>query len=176
MLSSFDKSYNNYLKRNGLAARLVALKITFLLFFLFVFSFILVVGGQKLLLMIFGLLSLKNGFTLFVINFVRYLAIILLFFFSISLIYYYGPATKKKYRFISAGSTIATLLSLIASIGFSYYITNFSKYNTLYGSIGTVMILMIWLNINSFVLLIGYEINAAIHHHKLIIEDEKITT
>jgi uncharacterized BrkB/YihY/UPF0761 family membrane protein len=63
-------------------------------------------------------------------NFLRYSSIILLFFFSISLIYYYGPATKKKYRFISTGATVATFLSILASIGFSYYVKHFVKLNT----------------------------------------------
>ncbi|MDB5283604.1 MAG: YihY/virulence factor BrkB family protein, partial [Bacteroidota bacterium] len=51
--------------------------------------------------------------------------------------------------------------------GFSYYVANFSKLNLIFGSIGTIMLLMIWLNINAFVLLIGYEINASIYFNKV---------
>ncbi len=166
LMSSFDKSYDHYKKRNAIHTRVVALKITFLLVFLFIFSMALVVAGQDILELVLDYFHIQNTFTNILFNLIRYSTIILLFFFSISLIYYYGPATKKKYRFISTGATVATFLSILASIGFSYYVKHFVKLNTLFGSIGTVMILMIWLNINAFVLLIGYEINAAIYYHK----------
>jgi membrane protein len=166
LMSSFDKSYDHYKKRNAIHTRVVALKITFLLVFLFIFSMALVVAGQDILELVLDYFHIHNTFTNILFNLIRYSTIILLFFFSISLIYYYGPATKKKYRFISTGATVATFLSILASIGFSYYVKHFVKLNTLFGSIGTVMILMIWLNINAFVLLIGYEINAAIYYHK----------
>lgn len=173
MMSSFDKTYEHYKRRNAIQTRIIALKITFLLVFLFTFSMVLVVAGQDILELIFGYVNLKNGFTNFLLNFLRYSIIILLFFFSISLIYYYGPATKKKYRFISTGATVATFLSILASIGFSFYVKNFIKFNSLFGSIGTVMILLIWMNLNAFVLLIGYEINAAIYYHKQTRKEEE---
>jgi len=173
MMSSFDKTYEHYKRRNAIQTRIIALKITFLLVFLFTFSMVLVVAGQDILELIFGYVNLKNGFTNFLLNFLRYSIIILLFFFSISLIYYYGPATKKKYRFISTGATVATFLSIMASIGFSFYVKNFIKLNSLFGSIGTVMILLIWMNLNAFVLLIGYEINAAIYYHKQTRKEEE---
>lgn len=173
MMSSFDKTYEHYKRRNAIQTRIIALKITFLLVFLFTFSMVLVVAGQDILELIFGYVNLKNGFTNFLLNFLRYSIIILLFFFSISLIYYYGPATKKKYRFISTGATVATFLSILASIGFSFYVKNFIKLNSLFGSIGTVMILLIWMNLNAFVLLIGYEINAAIYYHKQTRKEEE---
>jgi len=173
MMSSFDKTYEHYKRRNAIQTRVVALKITFLLVFLFTFSMILIVAGQDILELIFGYVNLKNGFTNFLLNFLRYSIIVLLFFFSISLIYYYGPATKKKYRFISTGATVATFLSILASVGFSYYVRHFVKLNSLFGSIGTVMILLIWMNLNAFVLLIGYEINAAIYYHKQTKNEEE---
>jgi membrane protein len=86
-------------------------------------------------------------------------------FWEFPLIYYYGPATKKKYRFISTGATVATALSILVSVGFSYWVSNFNKLNVIFGSIGTIMLLMIWLNLNSFVLLVGYEINASIYYN-----------
>ena len=73
-----------------------------------------------------------------------------------------GPAKKKRFRFISAGATLATLLSIATSVGFNYYIVNFSKYNTLYGSIGTLIIILLWINFNATIILIGFELNASI--------------
>jgi len=168
IMSSFDKSYDHYRQRNALQSRLIALKITFLLLSLFFFSIILIVLGQDLLSILLDKLQIFSTFTEVLLNLLRYVLIILLFFFSISLIYYYGPATKKKYKFMSTGATVATVLSILISVGFSYWVSNFNKLNVIFGSIGTIMLLMIWLNINSFVLLIGYEINASIHYNSLL--------
>ncbi len=165
MMSSFDKSYDHYKKRNALQSRYVALKITFLLIMLFIFSIALIILGEDILAFIFDMLSIKNRFTVLLLNLLRYVLILLMFFFSISLIYYYGPATKKKYKFISTGASVATFLSILVSVGFSYWVSNFNKLNVIFGSIGTIMLLMIWLNLNAFVLLIGYEINASIHYN-----------
>lgn len=165
MMSSFDKSYDHYKKRNALQGRMVALQITLLLMLLFIFSLGLVVLGQNILSLLFTALAIKNVFTVFLLNLLRYALILLMFFLGISLIYYYGPATKKKYRFISTGATVATVLSILVSVGFSYWVSNFNKLNVIFGSIGTIMLLMIWLNLNSFVLLVGYEINASIYYN-----------
>lgn len=166
MMSSFDKSYDHYTKRNAFQSRWVAIKITFLLFALFLLSILLVVMGQDIIAFLKDLLGIKGWVSALAFNVLRYAILILMFFFSISLIYYYGPATKTKYKFISAGATVATLLSIIVSVGFSYWVSNFNRLNVIFGSIGTIMLLLIWLNINSFVLLIGYEINASIHYNR----------
>jgi membrane protein len=168
MMSSFDKKHEHYQLRNPLQARWVSLKITLLLVLLFIFSIGLIVLGQEVISYMSHLLSIESKLTQFLLNLLRFVLIILMFFFSLSLIYYYGPATKKKYKFISAGATVATILSVLVSVGYSYYVSNFSKLNVIFGSIGTIMLLMIWLNINAFVLLIGYEINASIHYNKTL--------
>ncbi|HLP52942.1 MAG TPA: YihY/virulence factor BrkB family protein [Chitinophagales bacterium] len=165
MMSSFDKSYDHYKKRNAIHSRLVALQITFLLMILFIFSLGLIILGQDILAFLFDVLSIKSKFNHLLFNLLRYVLILLMFFFGISLIYYYGPATKKKYKFISTGATVATILSILVSVGFSYWVSNFNKLNVIFGSIGTIMLLMIWLNLNAFVLLIGYEINASIYYN-----------
>jgi len=172
MMSSFDKSYDHYKKRNALQSRYVALKITILLVLLFIFSISLIVLGQDLAAWLIDELNIKNAFTVLLVSTIRYVLIVLMFFFSLSLIYYYGPATKSKYSFISTGATVATVLSILVSIGFSYWVSNFNKLNVIFGSIGTIMLLMIWLNVNSFILLIGYEINASIHFNQTIKGEE----
>lgn len=166
MMASFDKSYENYTKRSSIHAYFVASKIALLLVIMFLLSVVLIVVGQEVFRYGFSFLHIDNFFTHFLVNFLRYFIIVMLFFFSISFIYYYGPSTQKKYRFISPGATVATILSILASLGFSYYVTHLSHYNTIFGSIGTIMLLMMWFNLNAFVLLIGYELNASIYLHK----------
>jgi len=77
-----------------------------------------------------------------------------------------APAKKVRFRFISAGSTLATILIIATSLGFNFYINSFSKYNALYGSIGTLIILLMWFYFNSIILLIGFELNASISDAK----------
>ena len=166
MMRSFDKAYHNYGRRNFFHQRWVALKLTFLLFFIFTASLIvIIVGGifTKWLLHIFGFLSFAS--TVLVLGF-KYVVVFFLFLYAISVIYYYGPAVKNKWKFITPGSILATFLSILISIIFSYYLKNFANYNKIYGSLGTVIILQIWFYINSLVLLIGFELNASIYYHK----------
>lgn len=165
LLSSFDKSYEHYQKRNAFQSRITAFKITGLLVLLFIFSLGMVVVGQDLFSYIIESVGIENRFTHTLLDILRYVLVILMFFFGISMIYYYGPATKKKYKFMSTGATVATIMSLLVSFGFSYWVSNFNRLNVIFGSIGTIMLLMIWLNINAFILLIGYEINASIHYN-----------
>jgi len=106
---------------------------------------------------------LKNNdiyyYLIYIINVILEISMI---FFSVSFIYYYAPVGRKQYRFISAGSTFATILYILTFIGFDAYITHFSRYNALYGSIGTLIIILMWIYVNSIVLLIGFELNASI--------------
>jgi membrane protein len=168
MMQSFNKSHAHYKQRNALQNRWVALKITGLLMLLFLFSIALIIVGEEALTIILYALNIQSKFTHVVLDISRYTLIILMFFFGISLIYYYGPSTKTKYKFISTGATVATLLSIAVSVIYSAYVANFNRLNIIFGSIGTIMLLMIWLNINAFVLLIGYEINASIYYNKTL--------
>lgn len=81
---------------------------------------------------------------------------------GISLVYNYGPVRQRNWRFISPGSILATLLILASSRGFGFYVENFSTYNKFYGSIGTLLIMLLWIYINAFGLIIGFELNASI--------------
>jgi membrane protein len=81
---------------------------------------------------------------------------------AISFLYYLAPAKRGDFRFVSPGSTLATLLFIVTSLGFSAYVNNFGQYNKLYGWIGTLMIILIWLYLNSIALLIGFELNVSI--------------
>jgi membrane protein len=109
---------------------------------------------------------LNGDFVIFVLKFGKWIVILLMIFFSISFMYYLAPAKKQRFRFISAGSTLATILFIATTLGFNFYVNNFSKYNTLYGSIGTIIVIMMWLYLNSIALLVGFELNASIFSAK----------
>jgi len=103
-----------------------------------------------------------SDFIYFMVIGVKWLVILFLFFFAFAFLFYYAPARKMKFRFISAGGTLATALSIVISVGFSFYINNFGKYNTLYGSIGTLIVVMLWFYFMALILLIGFELNVSI--------------
>jgi membrane protein len=172
MMDSFDKSYSIYKQRNYIEKQLIAFYITLLLTGMLILSVVLIILGEDLLNLLLDFLKIRNSVTAVILNVLRYLIILALFLFSISLIYYYGPATRFKWRFISTGSTFATLLSILISGAFSYYVENFARYNEFYGSLGTIAIVLIWLYLNSYALLIGFELNASIYYHKTFDEIE----
>ena len=114
----------------------------------------------------------RGHIVLFLLQSLQWLITISNILLSVSILYYFGQRKDKarSYRFFSAGSILATALFILGSIVLKTYFENFSRYNLLYGSIGTLIILMVWIYYNSLILLIGYELNAAIRRSKLIEE------
>jgi membrane protein len=95
----------------------------------------------------------------------RWVVIVLGLTLALALIYYLAPDVKQEFRFITPGSVLGVLTLIIASLGFAFYATNFGNYDATYGSIGAVIVLMLWLYIVGLVILLGSEINALIEHH-----------
>ncbi len=162
LMQAFNKSSLLIETRPWLKQRLVALYLTILISFALIFGLIIMTIGEY----IFGLLktelAFKDSFWLYILNAGRWFILVVVYFVTISLLYRYGPAHPKKWRFFSAGSWMATILAVLTFWGFSYYINNFGNYNKLYGSIGTLIVLMIWLYLNSLIIMVGFELNASI--------------
>jgi len=162
MMNGLRKNYGEvFIKRGFWKSRLVAIQLTFLLSFTLFASMVLVILGNTILDFVFHYFKvgwlIKTSFFAF-----RWIVILLLFYTGISFIYRYGSTLRKRIPFVNAGATLATLLSIGASWGFSFYADNFGTYNTIYGSIGTIIAFMLWIQINCMVLLIGFELNAGI--------------
>jgi membrane protein len=92
----------------------------------------------------------------------QYISLPLLIYFVFASLYYFGSTKQAEWDFFSPGSTLATFLALITTIGFSFYVNNFGSYNKLYGSIGTILALMVLIYFNCIVLLVGFELNCSI--------------
>lgn len=169
IMRSFDKNYMGFKKRTDLQKRGIAIKITMVLFVL-VFASVLLLIAQGSVLQWIGIenRTVKN----IIIN-ARWIVIIFLFFACISYIYRHAPAVHKKWRLINPGSILATFLMLLLTILFSWWVSRFGNYNQLYGSIGTVLILMVLIFINSLVLLIGFELNVSISSLQKIADERK---
>src|SRR5690606_13420406 len=103
-----------------------------------------------------------SWFWTFVIKTSRWIIVFTIYFFTVSLLYRYGPSVSKRWKLFNPGATLATVLAILLFSGFVFYIDNFNAYNKLYGSIGTIIVIMIWMYLNSLILLIGFELNASI--------------
>lgn len=151
-----DEDTRSWLSQQ-VAAIVVTLVLTTFLFTAIVFT----IFGEHIIHYIFDTLLNFNKKEILLINIARWLIITGFVYFSIAFIYYYGP--KHQTKFFSPGASVATVTMILITIVFAFYIENFSSYNKLYGSIGTIMGIMLMIYLNSFTLLIGYELNAAIN-------------
>ena len=129
-------------------------------------AILLIIFGQRTLNFFETRNFIKEAYIYNLIFVGQWIVVVALMFFAISVLYYFGPSLKTRYRFFSVGSTVATMLIIVASLGFSYFIENFSQYNKLYGSIGALIIILLWIRFNSMILLIGFELNASIKNAK----------
>jgi len=170
IMDSFNKlNYIGFSQRHVLHDRWVAIKLTFILFVIIILSIVVLVSRGTVLTW----LGVESPTIREIIMNVRWIVIILLFFFIISFIYRHAPAVHKKWKFINPGSILATFMMITFTMGFSYYVVNFGNYNKLYGSIGTVLILMLLIYFNSLVLLIGFELNVSISSLRKLADQRK---
>lgn len=162
MINAFNLSYNidktsKYFKRLGRAFTLL-----FALTILMIVAIGLIVFSGVIINYLKQKGIVTSGITIFLLNFGKWVIIILFYLVSVSSIYYLGGEQTTKWRFVSAGSTLASIASIAVSLGFAFYVNHFGKYNKLYGSLGVLIVLMMWIYLNSLVLLIGFELNASI--------------
>lgn len=172
VLKTFSKINPAFKQRNFIREYGVAFMLTVILAIFFIISIALIIFGQSLIRLLLDELNIVSEVTYVILVIVKWVLIIGIYFLGISIIYYIGPALKTKWRFISIGGTVATILSLLASLGFAFYVNNFGQYNKFYGSLGTFIIIMSWLWINSMVLLLGFELNNSIRLFQLSQEDD----
>lgn len=171
LMRAFNSCYRTEEKRGVIKTRLIATGLTLNLAFVLLLAVLLLVVGQIVLdyvlshLQDFRWLNIDD-YTVQLLLVLRFIVIFTVFFFAIATIYYFGPTVQHDWKFFSLGSILATLGSLGVSYGFSFYITNFGSYNKVYGSIGALIALMIWVQLVTTVLLFGYEIDASIHEAK----------
>lgn len=164
VIRTFDKSIHEPKRKYIFQKRVRAIRLTFILIVLVMIStFALLLGREQLVFVLKNFFDMKsrqqrvpwwNG--------LRWTIILALLYYGIALIYKYAPSLKKRWKLTSPGTILATTLTLATIILFSYWVNNFSSYNKVYGSIGTVIIIMVLVYINSLILLIGFELNVSI--------------
>ncbi len=166
LMVAFNKSSLVVESRSFLKQRLIALGLSIMIILALTVGMGIVTAAGFIISHIRQNLEINNQFWASLIGLTRWLILMGIYFFTLSILYKFGPAQSKKWSFFSPGATLATILAALTFWGFAAYINNFNTYNKLYGSIGTLIVIMIWLYLNSLILLIGFELNASIQLSK----------
>jgi membrane protein len=141
-------------KRTALALGLTVLTGAF-----FITAFVLAVGGQAMATAVADAVGLGD-FVRAVMFVARYIFVISLLLGAIAFLYWAAPDAQLPFRWISPGAVMFTVVWIVATLAFGWYVSNFGSYNATYGALGGVIILMIWFYLTAYIMLAGAELNA----------------
>lgn len=162
IINTFDNAiYHHRRNANFIKKRIKAIRLTIVVLGLLIATILLLIGQGLLFDHLMKWLKLK-GSDVTLVSIVRWIFTFSLFFYSISFIYKYAPSVKKRWPTVSPGSVVATFLMIATTSAFSSWVNHFNNYNKIYGSLGTILILMFLIYLNSLILLIGFELNLSI--------------
>ncbi len=161
MMNSFNAVYKTKENRGWLASRGIAVTIVLVLVVTIIAaSSVMIIGS-------FWITELKethlfsNGFVIFLFNTLKFFILLSVFYLTSAFIFRFAPAIHDKWHFFSTGAQLAGLLITLSFYGFIFYLENFASYNKLYGSIGTIIALMLWLYLTSVIVLVCFEVNVS---------------
>ena len=166
LIVAFNQSRHTVETRSWVKQRLIAIVLVVILSLLIIVAIVLITLGPVALDFLVKHNMLRGSFTYYLLISVKWLISSAMLFFAFSFLYFLAPAAESRFRFFSAGSTLSTVLTILASVGFNYYVNSISRYNSLYGSIGTLIIIMVWIYFNAMIVLIGFELNVSIRNAK----------
>lgn len=167
LIDGFNKSYHGIYVRSPFKQRIVSLFLTLMLAIILIASVALITFTEITSNYLIEHEILKDGLSFFLIKAGTWLILVSMALTMISSLYYFGPSKKNRRPFISVGSVTATLLLIATTYVFNYIISNFGQYNKLYGSIGTLIVILLYINFNTIQLILGFELNASIENAKL---------
>ncbi len=162
LMRAFDKMNPVFIKRNGWQRRKTAIKLTLMMMSVIILAIAVFVFPRIIVNSFSEYVGLSKQTGRLIINLVGWLIIICMLFVTIGMTYHYGPATTRRLKFSSPGSIMATISVITVTTAFFYLANNFINYNKIYGSIGTVMVLMVCIHLNARILLLGFELNTSI--------------
>lgn len=152
--------------RNFIKARLISIVLTLVLIFAFIVVLVLPVFGSTIINMIEYVVPLSESFES-LINLLRWVVALAVLVIVLTTLYRFAPNKQYPFKQVIPGAVSATIIWLAISLGFSFYVSNFGNYSATYGSLGGVIILMLWLYLTGLTLVIGGEINALLHKRYL---------
>lgn len=172
VLGGFETSKQIEIRRGFFRQYFVALAMSLLLNFILIATVAIIVTFEIFLQKTKIQDVLSDRIPLLVLG--RYASVIFMILITVSVLFKFGIKRDKNRKFISIGSVFTTVLIIISSYFFGIWVVKFSKYNELYGSIGTLLIMMFYIWINCMVLLLGFELDATINKHKNALYKQKI--
>ncbi|MBR5781150.1 MAG: YihY/virulence factor BrkB family protein [Bacteroidales bacterium] len=165
-ISSFFRGFNMGDKEFGqvsfIKIQVYSILVMIMFVLLLVLSIALITFGQRILPVLFTKMHIYSGVVVFLINLVRWLIIIFALIVAMSLLYHFGNPRSRKFKLFTPGSLLFAGMFIVGTVLFNFYISNISTYNLLYGSIGGLIIFIIWIYFNCILILIGYELNKSI--------------
>jgi membrane protein len=164
IMQQLNITYDVEEERSFIRARGTALVLSIVFILLVIGAFSLIVFGG----MMEGWLESQfsfGGALLILFAGLRWVIIVLALLLGFAMIYRYAPNVEQKFKFLTVGAVIGVIMLIVASLGFAFYVSNFGDYAATYGSLGAIIILMMWLYIAGLVILIGSEINVLIEPH-----------
>lgn len=165
LMKSINRAYDVEEKRSFIVARGLAILLTLAMIFVFILALLLPVFGKQLGVFIFSNFGQSDMF-LSIWGVMRWVLSPLILFIVFLGIYYLAPSIKIKCMTAVPGAIFACVGWIIVSFGFSYYVTNFGNYTATYGSIGGIIILMLWFYISAIIIMVGGEINSLMGDRK----------
>lgn len=161
VFSGFENSYHVTLNRNFVRQYIVALGVSLIVAFLLITTVISTIYFSYLIADLKEMGVVDD--TVFWLTIGKYSLFIFMIFITVAMLFYFGTHEGKQNRFFSPGAVMTTLLIIVTTYLFGIYIDNFSNYNKLYGSIGAMLILMLYIWLNANLLLLGFELNASLN-------------
>jgi len=181
MMDTFNRNYKFAEKRSFIRKRLIAAGLAILFALLMIVVVFVIIVTEFAVDFVLDylykwtdwiMLQKDHSFGHNLLTGVKVFVIFCAFLFAISMIYNLAPARKKEWRFFSLGAIVASILAMLSTTAFSFYLSNFANYNKLYGSIGTLIALMFWLYLLAWVFLLGFELNASMVQAQKALEEE----
>jgi membrane protein len=159
IMRAFNKAYNVQESRSFIVSRGMAILLTFGMIFVFILAIVIPIFGKEIGIFLFSQLGYRTEF-LKLWNMLSWAVSAIILFLIFTGLYWIAPNVKLRCRSAFPGAIFATIGWIISSLGLSFYVGKISNYSLTYGSIGTIIVLMIWLYISAFIIILGGEINA----------------
>jgi membrane protein len=159
LTKALNRSYFMEESRSFIVARGMSVVFTVMLIAVLIVALVLPVFGQQIGVLVFSYLGLEEGF-ITMWGSLRWVLPPVLIFFVFSLIYWLVPNLKIHFISVLPGALFASVGWILTSLGFSYYVNNFGNYSGTYGSIGAIIVLMMWLYFSAIILMLGGQLNA----------------
>jgi membrane protein len=173
LINALNRAYDVQETRPFWKVRGIAILMTLGLSVLVLVGVLLLVLGPQIGTTIANLFGLEETFLL-VWDIARWPVALIFMVFTVALLYYFAPDVEQPFRWITPGGLIGVLLWVLASVGFNFYVSNFGSYNKTYGSIGAVIVLLLYLYISSLTILFGATLNATLVRMKEEISGRQI--